>query len=101
MFNLVVVQDEDECEDEDYEDEEDADDEVIEEGCYHMMPRKQNCRHLNDTQVSVASSLRVVVGCGGCGGCGGGEGGGEVVVLFFVFVIEDIEEGGIEQLSEN
>ena len=52
LYNLVVVQDEDECEDEDYEDEEDADDEVIEEGCYHMMPRKQNCRHLNDTQVS-------------------------------------------------
>ena len=54
FLNFFYDKDDDECDDEDYEDDDDVDDDadVIEEGCYHMMPRKQNCRHLNDSQVS-------------------------------------------------
>lgn len=54
LNSIFHDKDDDECDDEDYEDDEDVDDDAdgIEEGCYHMMPRKHNCRHTQDSQVS-------------------------------------------------
>ena len=45
---VETFQDDDECDDDDFDDEDDVDDDAdgIEEGCYHMMPRKSSCRHM-------------------------------------------------------